>query len=167
MTALLEGGEWSAAHPCRTLPSEKNRHSFYRRLGGAQGRSGQAENLVHTAIFFWKIYCAFNHVHRNLTSLLSRVLVVRFPYHVIWHSHLHSLIPAVWGVPFPTPCTILTKVCSFLGFSPRERALSRVSIDSFLPAVSGWPPGMTSISRGARSQYSRAVIDVFDAAFGI
>jgi hypothetical protein len=62
------------------------------------------------------------------------------------------------GVPLPTPCPILTTVCSFLRFSSRERALSRVSVDSFLPAASGWPPGMTSISRDARSQYSLEVI---------
>ena len=62
------------------------------------------------------------------------------------------------GFPFPIRCPILTTVCSLLGFSPRERALSRVLIDSFLPAASSWPPGMISISRGARSQYGRAVI---------
>jgi len=69
------------------------------------------------------------------------------------------------GVPLPTPCHKLTTVGSFLGFSPRERALSTVSIDNFLPDASGWPPGMISISRCARSQYSRAVIGVFAAAF--
>ena len=116
--------------------------------------------------FFLNIYCTFNHIYRNLTSLLPRVLVVRFPYHVIQHSHFHSLTPAVCGFPFPTPCPILTTVCSFLGFSHRERVLCRVSTDSFLPATYGWPPGMTSISRDARSQYSRAVIGVFAAAIG-
>jgi len=44
MTAALEGGEWSAARPGRTLPL------FYRRLDGLQGRSGWAENLVPTGI---------------------------------------------------------------------------------------------------------------------
>jgi len=50
MTAALEGGGWSAARPGRTLPLGKTRYPFYRRLGGPQGRSGQAENLVPTAI---------------------------------------------------------------------------------------------------------------------
>ena len=45
MTAALEGGEWSAARPGRTLPSGKTRYPFYRRLGGPQGRSGRAENV--------------------------------------------------------------------------------------------------------------------------
>ena len=46
----LEGGEWSAARPGRTLPPGKTRYPFYRRLGGPQGRSGRAENLVPTGI---------------------------------------------------------------------------------------------------------------------
>ena len=50
MTAALEGGEWSAARPGRTLPPGKNRYPFYRGLGVAQDRSGRAENLVPTGI---------------------------------------------------------------------------------------------------------------------
>ena len=50
MTAVLEGGEWSAARPGRTLPPGKTRYPFYRRLGGPQSRSGQPENLVPTGI---------------------------------------------------------------------------------------------------------------------
>jgi len=50
MTAALEGGEWSAARPGRTLPPGKARYLCYRRLGRSQGRSGRAENLVPTGI---------------------------------------------------------------------------------------------------------------------
>jgi len=50
MTATLEGGEWSAARPGRTLSPGKTRYPFYRRLGGPQGRSGRAESLVPTGI---------------------------------------------------------------------------------------------------------------------
>jgi len=50
MTAVLEGGEWSAARPGRTLPPGKTRYPLYRRPGGPQGRSGRAENLVPTGI---------------------------------------------------------------------------------------------------------------------
>ena len=46
----LEGGEWSAARPGRTIPPGKTRYPFYRRLGGPQDRSGRAENLVPTGI---------------------------------------------------------------------------------------------------------------------
>jgi len=50
MTAALEGGEWSAARPDRTLLLGKIRYPLYRRLGGSHGRSGGAENLVPTGI---------------------------------------------------------------------------------------------------------------------
>ena len=50
MTAELEGGEWSAARSGRTLTPGKTVYPFYRRLGGPQGRSEQAENLVPTGI---------------------------------------------------------------------------------------------------------------------
>ena len=50
MAAALEGGEWSAARPGCTLPPGKTRYPFYRRLGGPQSRSGQAENLVPNGI---------------------------------------------------------------------------------------------------------------------
>ena len=50
MTTALEGGEWSAARLGRTLPPGRTRYPFHRRLGGPQGRSGRAENLVPTGI---------------------------------------------------------------------------------------------------------------------
>ena len=50
MTAALEGGEWSAARPGRTLSRGKTWYQFYRRLGGLQGRSGRAEYLIPTGI---------------------------------------------------------------------------------------------------------------------
>jgi len=50
MNVALDGGEWSAARPGRTLPPGKTRYAFYRRLGGPQGRYGRAENLVPTGI---------------------------------------------------------------------------------------------------------------------
>ena len=46
MTAALEGGEWSAARPGRTLPPGRTLYPLYRWLGGPQGRSGGAENLA-------------------------------------------------------------------------------------------------------------------------
>ena len=50
MTAALEGSEWSAALPGRILLPGKNRYPLHWRLGGPQGRSGRAENLVPTGI---------------------------------------------------------------------------------------------------------------------
>ena len=52
MTAALEGGEWSAARLDSSLPPGQTRYPLYRRLGGPQGRSGRAENLVPTGIRF-------------------------------------------------------------------------------------------------------------------
>ena len=49
-TSALDGGEWSAARPSRTLPPGKTRYPLYRRLGGPQGRSGRAQNLALTGI---------------------------------------------------------------------------------------------------------------------
>ena len=43
MTATLEGGEWSATRPGRTLPPGKTRYPLYRRLGGSQGRIWKGE----------------------------------------------------------------------------------------------------------------------------
>jgi len=50
MTAAVEGGEWSAARPGRTITPGKNRYQFYKRMGGPQDRSERAENLVPTGI---------------------------------------------------------------------------------------------------------------------
>ena len=47
---MLEGGEWSAARPSRTLPPGKTGYPLYRKLVGPQGRSGRAENLASTGI---------------------------------------------------------------------------------------------------------------------
>jgi len=52
MTAALEGGEWSAARPGRTLPSGKTRYPI---VGEPLGRSGQEENLVPTGIRSWTV----------------------------------------------------------------------------------------------------------------
>jgi len=56
MTAALEGGEWLAARPGRTLPRGKTGYPFYRRLGGLHGRSERAENLVPTGISFLLVF---------------------------------------------------------------------------------------------------------------
>jgi hypothetical protein len=45
MTTALEGVEWSAARPGRTLSPGKPRYPLYRRLGGSQGRSGQVRKI--------------------------------------------------------------------------------------------------------------------------
>jgi len=55
MNAALEGGEWSAARPDRTLPPGKTQYPFYRKLGGPQGQAEQEENLFPTGIRSWNL----------------------------------------------------------------------------------------------------------------
>ena len=50
MTATLEGGEWSAARPGRTLPRERPGTHCTGGWVGPQSRSGRVENLVLTGI---------------------------------------------------------------------------------------------------------------------
>ena len=66
----------SAPRPGRTLPHEKTRYPFYRRLGGPQGRSGWAENLVHTRI-------------RSLTvqPVAQSLYRLSYPVHSCWNKH--------------------------------------------------------------------------------
>ena len=72
MTAALQGGEWSAARPGRTLPRVKTQYTFYRRLGGPQGRYGRAENLVPTGIQ--------TRIFQPVAQSLYRL---RYPVHII------------------------------------------------------------------------------------
>jgi len=66
MTAALEGGEWPAPRPGRNLlPPGKTRYPFYRRLGGPQGRSGRAENLVPTKIRSRTVQPIHTHTHTH------------------------------------------------------------------------------------------------------
>jgi len=92
MTAALEGGEWSAARPGRTLPPGKTRYPFYRRLGGPQGRSRLAQNLVPTGIRSRTDYYMVFHLntqdfvsarHRELTPYPAQILadIMKANYH--------------------------------------------------------------------------------------
>jgi len=73
MTAALEGGEWSAARPGRTLPRGKTRYPFYRRMGEPQGLSERAEKLVPNGIRF-----------RTVQPEVSRLYRLVYPAHVLW-----------------------------------------------------------------------------------
>jgi hypothetical protein len=52
MTSALEGGEGSAPRPCRSLPPRKDPYPLQRRLGGPQGRSGQARKISPAPGFY-------------------------------------------------------------------------------------------------------------------
>jgi len=87
MTAALEEDEWSAVRPGRTLPPGKTRYPLYRRLGGPQGQSGRAENLVPTGIRSRTI----QHVVSRYTDWANRPtprsLTSLFMPESIWRSH--------------------------------------------------------------------------------
>ena len=51
MLASLEGVEWTAQCPGRTLSPGKSRYPFYRRLCGHQGRSGQVQKISSPSEF--------------------------------------------------------------------------------------------------------------------
>ena len=112
MTTALEGGEWSAACPGRTLPPGKTQYPLYRRLGGPQGQSGQAENLVPTRIqsptvqpvarsLYWLSYpahtCKYSliiYIQREATKpttyLTQTTTFIQWPY--IYKNLLHTSI---------------------------------------------------------------------------
>ena len=87
MTAALEGVEWSAARPGRTLPSGKTRYPFYRRLGRPQGRSGRAENLIPTGIQSRTV----QPVVSRYTDWATRPHVTRHKWYFLSLSHRHTL----------------------------------------------------------------------------
>ena len=79
MTAALEGGEWSAARPGRTLPPGKTRYPFYRRLGGPQGRSGRAEcvDLCHANLCSYEVLFVGSYLVVVLLNLEAGVTWIR------------------------------------------------------------------------------------------
>jgi len=98
MTAALEGGEWSAARPGRTLPPGKTRYPFYRRLGGPQGRSGRAENLVPTGIRFRTVqpivsrYTDWATRHTQTHTHTHTHLYIYIYIYIYTHTHTHIYI---------------------------------------------------------------------------
>jgi len=101
MTAALEGGEWSAARSGRTLTPGKKRYPFYRRLGGLQGRSGQAENLVPTGIR-----------SRTVQPVAQSLYRLSYPAHGNNISRpKNGTRLGTWGIPFnSTICPFLIRM---------------------------------------------------------
>ena len=80
MTAALEGGEWSAARPGRTLPPGKTRYPFYRKLCGPQGWSGRAEKSRPHRDFIRVLcikYKSLNELLMGMSALFVRKLHLR------------------------------------------------------------------------------------------
>ena len=92
MTVALEGGEWSVARPRRTLPSGKTRYPFYRRLGGPQSRSGQAENLVPIGIRSRSVQPVVSHYTDWATRPTHTHTHTRPHTQTHTHTHTHTYI---------------------------------------------------------------------------
>jgi len=94
MNAALLGGEWSAARPDHNLPPGKTLYPFYRRLGGLQGRSGLAENLVPTGIRSRTVQPVAQSLYRLATrhtvgySIGRKLLTSDTRPHTNWLHHL-------------------------------------------------------------------------------
>jgi len=86
MTAALEGDEWSAARPGRTLPKGKTRYPLYRRLGGPQGRFGRAENLVPTGIR-----------SRTVLSVAQSLYRLSYPAHIYIYIYMYTAYLVKYG----------------------------------------------------------------------
>ena len=82
MTAALEGGEWSAARPGRSLPPVKTRYPFYGRLSGPQGRSERAENLVPTGIRSRTVLSVVSH-YTDLATRPTFVLCIILKFYIL------------------------------------------------------------------------------------
>jgi len=96
MTPTLEGVEWSASRPGRTFPPGKPRYPFCRKLGGPQGRSGRAENLIPTAIrsrtvqpVAQSLYRLSYRAHTNQSKVLK----------CLQKRHYRAEIPVCFGCP--------------------------------------------------------------------
>ena len=110
-------------------------------------------SMPAVGIFFFETFTALSIIYRFCL--------------VFWYCVSHTMSSSTHtctaslqrceGFPSPHRSPFWQRFAHSLG-SRLESGHTRVSIDSFLPSASGWPPGMTSISRGARRQYSRAVI---------
>ena len=100
MTAALEGGELSAARPGHALPPGRTRYPFYRRLGGPQGRSGRAENLVpirirSRTVQYTKKY-ADKSVHTHTHTYIYIYIYIGYTctFHILCKYVLNCVLPA-------------------------------------------------------------------------
>jgi hypothetical protein len=84
MTTALEGGEWSAARPGRTLPSGKTRFPLYRRLREPQGRSGRAGNLAPTGFD-----------PRTVQPVTQSLYRLSYPAHFLLWCYLKIRVPQI------------------------------------------------------------------------
>ena len=99
MTKALEEGEGSASRPGRSLPPGKTRYPLYRRLGGAQGRSGQVRKISPPPGFDPRTVQPVASRYTDWANRPTNVYeVLKFSLHdYIPHSLKHKLNPSQYG----------------------------------------------------------------------
>ena len=107
MTVALEGGEWSAARPGRTLPPGKTQYPLYRRLGGHQGRSGRVENLAPTRIQSRTVQPVAQSLYRGILNPMLEIFLFGFHKYTTYFGCLTFKCPHIrlrfW--PWFSPCS--------------------------------------------------------------
>jgi len=138
MTAALEGGEWSAARPGRTLPPGKTRYPLYRRLDGPQGHSGRAENLVPTGIrsrtvqpVAQSLYRLSYRAHNSLyippvsQDKSHRILTARLIKFTLRISSTYCYVFSYVYTPYPIVFPLLNWPCSHYVLDSDQSVLER------------------------------------------
>ena len=148
MTAALEGGEWSAARPGRTLHQGKTRYPFYSSLGGRQGRSGRAEYLVPTGIRSRTVQSVVSR-YTDWATRLSGFVTSRQKSQVQYFLTLHQLMPLKPPKPLLIFCRMMslpTLLCSSCWLSSCSRTIwscliisdKRLSFSRNVSPASAW-----------------------------
>ena len=148
MTAALEGGEWSAALPSRTLPPGKTRYPLCRGLGGPLDRSGQVrKNLFPTGIrsrtvepvgqsLYWLRYPAYIRIYIYIYYILyythyilihklktgsNEFSIISYPRSSVTKSshQSRSILPPPHSVITQT-CCVVSQLLIATGFMPHD-----------------------------------------------
>ena len=118
--SALEEGEWSPAHPgCTLPPPRKTRYPFYRSLGGPQGRSGWAENLVPTGI-----------QSRTIQPVAQSLYQMSYPAHYLYTSTWFFMLYTVLKkLPNYNTSSFIQNICDQKsGFTSCDFELSNIFI---------------------------------------
>ena len=83
----MSGQQWSAARPGRTLPTEKPRYPFYRRLGELQGQSGRAEKLVTAGIQSRTVHLVAQSLYR--LSYPAHIFTCNININILLYRHIY------------------------------------------------------------------------------
>ena len=147
MSAALEGGEWSAARPGRTLPQEKTRYPFLQEAGWAPGpvwtggksrphRDSIPDRLVHSNCTHAKAY--YSYVSLILLVFSRSATVAAVKCRAEWPNQSENTSNAyVWKRTEPTHYLV------------RPDALNRQWMKTSYPInrSGSWPPSEAGCQR--------------------